>query len=184
VARTKGITYLGVRAFVEEGFGSRAWDDVRFRMRANERELLDSVVAVGWYDLATYAVLLRQVDAVVGSGDRGTMRALGRFQAARDLKVYHRVFLRFANPSYTIEKTSELWRRYHDTGSWRVERLAENHASASLLRHGVVDGTLCAAMSAYMERLLELVGARSLQFEHPKCRAEGEPACVFEARWA
>jgi predicted hydrocarbon binding protein len=34
-----------------------------------------------------------------------------------------------------------------------------------------------------MARALELVGADSVIFEHPECRAKGHNRCHFRARW-
>jgi hypothetical protein len=64
------------------------------------REALDRRFQVGGVRVH---VALRDVELGLGA-----MRPLGRFQAERDLKTFHRVFLRFANPAYTVSKTTEL----------------------------------------------------------------------------
>ncbi len=184
MANTKGIALVNVRRFVLERGGDQRWAELRGGFDAQGRELLDSIVAVGWYDLAFYVTLLRRVDSLLGHGDLAMLRPLGRFQAESDLRTIHRVFLRLANPGFTVSKVAELWRRYHDTGRWRVERPSATHVVATLDDHGVVDVALCSAMSAYMARLLELVGARALRFSHSECRARGAVSCVYEAHWA
>jgi hypothetical protein len=182
-AKTKGVGFANVRTFTMDRFGGEAgWKAVLEKLDKTDRDELQSVIPVGWYSLAMYARLIRALDAVHGRGDLSLMSALGRYEAEKDLTTIHRVFLRFTNPAFIVEKTSEYWRRFHDTGTWHVTR-DDHGVSAVLDGWGCIDKALCSELVAYLTRVLELVGAKNVVLEHPKCRVRSDPQCIFKGRW-
>ncbi len=183
VAVTKGITFTHAQAFLESSMGKGAWHRVIEASAAEDRATLGSVVAVGWYDLDLYARTLRTLDTVFGRGDLELLGAIGRYGAEKDINTVYRLFFRFANPIYAIEKVTEYWRKFHDTGTWSIVRTGDGRAEGTLRDWGHVDRALCRELVAYMTRVLELVGASEVHLSHPRCRADGEPACFFTLRW-
>jgi hypothetical protein len=181
-ARTKGVGFVNVKSFATERFGANAWDAVLERLAPEDREELSSIVSVGWYSLPLYARLIHALDDVHGYGDLSLVVQLGRYEAERDLTTIHRIFLRFTNPAFIVEKTGEFWKRFHDTGEWKVER-EPNGVAGTLEGWGCVDHALCRELVGYLSRVLELVGAKNVVFEHPRCRARGDGQCFFRARW-
>lgn len=183
MALTKGVGFTNVRAFVGERFGAAAWQELLAVMPKAEREELESMLPVGWYDLSLYARLIRAVDQRMGHGDLSLITQLGRFEAEKDLTTIHQFFLRFANANVVVEQTSKYWRRFHDTGVWETQRLGERGAIAKLSDWGLVDAGLCAELVAYLSRALELCGCRDLVMDHPLCRVRGDAHCEFRGRW-
>jgi hypothetical protein len=183
LAITKGITFTHARNFVEEKFGSKGWAKVLEQSRPDDRAVLGGVVAVGWYELDLYARLLRSIDVAHGLGDLELLTGIGRYGAEKDLNTVYRLFFRLQSPAYAIEKIAEYWRKFHDTGVWTVEREGSGKARGTLREWGCVDRALCREMTAYMTRVLELVGAKDVRLSHPRCRADGETECFFSLRW-
>jgi hypothetical protein len=182
-AKTKGVGFVNVRAFATERFGANGWEQTIERLSHADRDVLAAVLPVGWYPLALYARLIRALDDVHGAGDLTLVVQLGRFEAERDLTTIHRIFLRMANPAFAIEKFGDYWRRFHDSGDWKLQRIHATSLGGTLSEWGVVDYALCRELVGYMGRVLELVGARSVIMEHPRCRGRGDAECYFQARW-
>jgi hypothetical protein len=183
-ALTKGINFVNARTFVELGAnGADAWARVSSSMGADDRRTLESAIAIGWYPLAMYARLIRNIDAVLGTGDLTQVTRLGRFEAERDLKTIHRVFLRLASPTFLLDQTASYWGRFHDTGVWKIEKTAPRAAVGHLDGWGCVDEALCRELLAYLTRAFELTGGRSVNMSHPVCRARSGPRCTFTLQW-
>lgn len=109
------------------------------------------------------------------------MVAYARFGAEQDLTIFHRMFLRMANPAYAAEKVGEYWSRFHTHGRW-VSRRVENGYVGTLSdfeSHPIY----CSVLMPYMTRVLELAGARTVQMTHPECVHRGHSACTFTAQW-
>jgi hypothetical protein len=183
MALTKGVGFTNVRSFVGERFGASAWQELLDAMSKADREELESVLPVGWYDLALYARVIHAVDRKLGRGDLSLITQLDRFEAEKDLTTIHQFFLRFANANVVVEQTSKYWRRFHDTGVWETERLGDRGAIAKLRDWGVVDAGLCAELGSYLGRALELCGCRDLTMEQPHYRVRGDAHCEFRGRW-
>jgi hypothetical protein len=181
--RTKGINFVNAQLYTETKIAAHGWPAVVASLTPADQDALNSMVAVGWYSLELYARLIRAIDNVHGRGDFAHIVAMSRFGAERDFNIIHRVFLRFMNPVVLLEKSAELWHRFHDSGRWVIERPEPNHALGQLEDWGCADEALCTDVLAYLQRAFELAGARNARFTHPACRARGDRRCTFEGRW-
>ncbi|HOY83000.1 MAG TPA: hypothetical protein PLB92_12775 [Rhodoglobus sp.] len=182
-ARTKGIGFLNVKAFVCERYGERSWNELIGILPPADRDEIAAVVTVGWYRLPLYARLIREIDRTHGRGDLALVEQIGSFEAERDLTTIHRMFLRMANPAFIVEQVGKYWARFNDTGDWEVKRIDSRSATAILRNWGVVDSALCRENVGYIRRALELVGARDVIVDHKRCRCSGAGECVYEGKW-
>lgn len=182
-ARTKGIGFLNVKAFVCERFGERAWSELIASLPPADRDEIASIVTVGWYRLPLYARIITEIDHKHGRGDLSLVEQIGMFEAEHDLTTIHRMFLRMANPAFIIEQVGKYWARFNDTGHWKVDRPTAHSAIATLRDWGIVNPALCRENVGYIRRALELVGAREVVVDHKRCRCSNAPDCVFEGHW-
>jgi hypothetical protein len=179
--KSKGTNLASVQSFVRTRYGDEAWSRVLARLSPEDRETMLGFVVVGWYPTALLLRLTGAIDAELGGADEVRV-AMGRHGAEYQLSVIHRLFLRAAaSPGYVLEKAGSFWERFHDTGTWVVER--ENTWARGTLRGFVADASFCKGLTAYIARLFELVGARDVQVEHRLCRGQGDDECVWEGQW-
>jgi len=183
VAKVKGVVVLNVRAFVIAREGREAWERVLAALAPEDRDVLAGAIPVGWYDMSTYERIHRALIDTLGGGDPAIMIALGRYAAEQDLKTIHRLFLRAANPAYVLERAAEYWARFQDSGTWSIVREAPDRVHATLAGWGSEDEATCVRLGGYIQRLFELVGARDVVVQRPRCRARGDDACVFAGAW-
>jgi predicted hydrocarbon binding protein len=186
MALTKGVGFNNVQSFVSETYGAKGWADTLAMFQRADREVLESVLAMGWYDLDLYARLIRTIDRRFGDGDLRLAYAIGRYEAEKNMTMIHQWVLRLLRPSSVIEQIGKYWRRFHDTGDWIAERRGEREIIARLSGWGVVDNALCRELTGYLQRTLELLGGGDVSLDHTRCRARGEPDgefCEFRARY-
>lgn len=182
-ALSKGTILLHARSFVVGRFGETGWRAVLDRLPADDRQAFSAILPITWYPHEADARLLRAIDDVLGDGDKKLLVELGRFEAEQDLRRIHRMFLRFANPAYVLEKAAHYWSRFHNTGRWTVER-KENSASGTLFDWNPPDELNCIYLGGYIVRMFELVGARQVLVRHSQCRCRGDRGCTFEGTWS
>ena len=182
-ALTKGVGFAHAKAFAQERWGEDGWKAILEKLRPTDREEIGAALPMGWYPLALYARLIQAIDEVQGAGDMALNVQLGRFEAERDLTTIYRIMFRLVNPATVVEKTTDYWRKFHDTGTWEMTRVGSHEIQGVLHGWGVIDHRLCRELVGYFSRLLELVGAEGVIVEHPECRARGFARCFFRARW-
>lgn len=180
--RTKGLNLLNAKKFVVGRYGEEGWAAVLAALPPDEATIIDGAIAVGWYEADLLPHLYRALEETEGKIDRRLFEHLGTFAAERDLTTTNRLFLRMANPAYVLEKAGEYWHRFHEIGQWTVTRSGGNGATATLADF-TIDAHFCRMLTAYIRRMFELVGAKAVHVEHPRCRARGDTACVFEGSW-
>jgi predicted hydrocarbon binding protein len=137
---------------------------------------------VGWYDIGVYDRVHEAIDRELGGGS--VMSELGRFCAERDLTTVHRLFLRMASPSFLFSKYGAFWRRYQDSGEWSVVKEGERRVRGSLVGWGSVSESTCVRLAAYIERMLELCGAKGIRVTRPRCRSRGDACCEYLCEWS
>jgi hypothetical protein len=183
MANSKGTVLLHVRTFVTTRFSEGAWRAVVASLAPADRATLQSVVGTSWYDAELQVRLFRATDQVCGRGDLAVIDALGAYEAEQDLTRIHRLFFRFANPAYVLEKAAEYWTRFHDTGRWKIERTGQTSAAGALSGFALTDVAYCVYLRAYIERLFHLAGSVESSVAHGACRSRGDHACVFSGSW-
>jgi hypothetical protein len=181
-AAIKGLSFHNVLLFAEHRFGAEGTQQLLDQMSAEDREALASLVHVGWYDLVFYARFLRLLAQVHGSGDFAVVEDYGRFAADHDIGSVYKMLFRITSPGLIFDQAMRLWERFHNTGTWHVER-GTRRATGTLSNWGYVDEVLCRELVGYLETMLAHGNCKQVRVQHPKCRAHGAPDCVFTCTW-
>jgi len=90
--------------------------------------------------------------------------------------------MRIASPGFILDRAMKLWGRFHDSGTWQVER-THTRAVGTLGRWGHLDALLCAELTGCIAGMSSHGHGKDVQVTHPKCRAHGASACVFVGTW-
>jgi DNA-binding CsgD family transcriptional regulator len=171
------LKILTRREFVRERFGEGAWEALLTRLSVEDRGQIASVDPAAWYDIHLVERLVTAMSQQ-HKADDALLMELGRFDADRELSTVYRWFLRLMRPSFAIRHMNLYWRRSHDTGHWR-SWWSGTVVSAELRDWAVINHTMCMPLLGYLGRTLELFGGKVTQLEHPQCRANGHPVCLF-----
>lgn len=180
VPAIKGVSVHDVMLFTQHRFGSKGWTDLVATLPESDQQTMSSIVSVGWYELALYARLLRQLANVHGQGSLRLVEECGRFGVEHDLKTIHKLFMRAANPGFILDQAIKLWGRFQNSGQWEIER--KSNGCVGTLRGWGADEVLCSELTGYLAGLLGL-SCDTVRLTHPKCRARGADDCVFVSTW-
>lgn len=181
MAMVRGTGLVYARDFVLRGSGEEAWRALVRSLSPADARAITSAVPRGWYDLRLLALVERGIAETLGGGDLSVLRSLGRFEAERDLDDPMRWFFRVVPPDLAIRHIDLYWRRFHDSGRWTSEAVPGG-VVARLFDWGVVDAALCATLTGYLGRVLELIGS-PVTIEHRRCRAQGAACCELAWSW-
>ena len=181
--RIKGINLTHTRAFLESAFGFEGWATAAAEMTPAARAAMDGVVAVGWYPGELHTELLRAMEVTLSARDRDVVPHAGAFAAEYDVSRIHRILFRGLNPGLLLEKATDIWGRYYESGKWQIERPSSTTTAASLSDFSIVDARYCRFLAGYFLRMFELVGAKDVRVRHTRCRARGDAVCRYDGEW-
>jgi hypothetical protein len=184
LSHVKGSHLANTRGFILSSFGPDGYAKVAELLSPATREAIESVTGVGWYPVELHRELLHALDRA-HDADRG--HEVVRRAAASDIEFavtrIHRLFFRFANPGFLLERATDIWVRFYDSGVWDVTRFTDTSAAGTLRDFAITDPLYCEYVRGFILRLFELVGAREPRTKHTKCRARGDAGCRFEGEW-
>ncbi len=182
VPQVRGTVLLMSRAYVEQRHGAAAYEQLLSRMKAANAAVMRGILlAHDWYPAGA---MLEFDDLAAERFGPEHYEETSAFQAEYDLRFIHRFLLKFTSPLWLLERGAKLWREYHNTGEWRVERGQAPHSLVGTLSNwAIVHAGQCRGNIGFIRRAGQLTGAKDIQVEHPQCRAAGARACVFTASW-
>ncbi len=177
----KGVGLANVQHYVEHEHGAGAWQRVLESLDAADAHEIATAVAVGWYEVALFARLLRAIDRVCGKGDLRLLRRVGAHEVEQDFNRVLRMFMRVLSPEHIFKAEARLWKHFQDSGEWSSSPV-EGGMDATLAGWAA-DAALCEELAGYLEKLTELAGGHDVRVLHDECRARGASRCVFKYRY-
>jgi hypothetical protein len=180
---TRATTFTAYKKFLAKHYGSDSWDKLVSSLSPEDQLVIKQSVPISWIDLEVKLRLSRAMDSMFGNKDGALLSDFARFEAELDLNSAQRIFLRFANPAYLLEKGAQLWSRYHNWGKYEVERISKTSAKSILHGNNTNDPLFCHQHCGYIQRLVELVGGKNVIVVHAKCTSKGNGPCEFVVTW-
>jgi hypothetical protein len=180
VPLTSSKAFLALREYVESKYQPGAFQRVRDTLALRGMELDRVIKPNGWYPTQTYVTALDVARDLFGPP--GFAEEYGYAAAEYEMHFFLRFLLRFTSPGWLLQKGADVWRRFHDTGTWQIS--GSDHKMRGVLDgFGIVHDGFCNLLTGWFRRACELTGAREVVVVHPECRARGAKSCVFEGAW-
>jgi hypothetical protein len=148
------------------------------------RALVDSRILAGsWYPEVHLQRLLVAADRVLGQGDLGLCRSLGRTAARRTLQSLYKTALVPGDVVASLRLLTLTWSFMHDTGTVTVDVPSDDVVRLTIRDFAAPSPAVCAVFSGWIEGKVEMAGGRASVTEEI-CRLRGGDACVYAAHWA
>jgi len=170
--------------FLQERFGPAGVGPVLEKLDPKLRaELGSGVLDSVWYPMSLLLELMRAAVAVHGEGHPELIREMGRASAEYGVKGVYKVFFKVGSPQFIIGRASRVFSSYYDTGRIRVVESGAGRAVLDLAGFDAGAPEFCQRILGWMEKTVEMAGARDLEPSHSLCRHRGDDVCRFEGRW-
>ena len=154
-------------------------------LNQEDMELLNQMILPSnWYPLETYQRMGVAVLHEISKGDNEMARAWGR-GAMDELVGIYKTLVKPGQPLDSMKKFQVLRSRFFDFEGLEVVPKEDKrvHVIVDVAFGGVADEAYAFQMLGSFERLLELSGAKNIQFEIIKKAWEGEPNSVLDISW-
>ena len=113
----KGLIIQARKEFVEEHFGTDAWQKILEALPPEDRKALgDLILTARWYPFELGERLDRAIVNVLGEGKEKIFEDIGAKSAQRSLTKVHKSFLTPGDPQAFLKKVDVIYKFYYDTG--------------------------------------------------------------------
>ncbi|MEM3341635.1 MAG: hypothetical protein QW728_02980 [Thermoplasmata archaeon] len=182
--KLKGTGIKPVIEYIYKTHGKEGWDKVLANLPADVRTVISgTILATSWYDIEDFATFLETSDKVFSNGNGYFVEKSGKYSADYAMNAIYRVFFKIGSPGYIIEKSSSLWEKYYTHGKMVVLERTANTVLLELQDFPFANWAWCGGITAYMERILELTGAKNPSLKQIECNSRGHPCCKWKGKW-
>lgn len=185
MARVKGTAVGATVAYLKGKLGEDGFARLVEGLPEEHRTLFQNRILEGiWYDFDAMLALMRAAKGKVPlPPGRSLAWDMGRASADHGLNSVYRMFFKLADISFICKRAASLYPALYNTGEMR---LVANEGKSAAIRITGFDQPcpeFCDRALGWMERTLELTGAKGIRMDHPTCVARGDAHCEYRGRW-
>lgn len=185
MARVKGTAVLASVAYLRERLGEAKYAELLALLSPEARATLQgTVLPSGWYELSHLVELMKRTEVQLPRGARSLAWEMGRYSAESGLKTVYKIFFRVADVSFILKKVTQVFSNYYDRGTLEAKSFDAHSASIILRNFDQPSAYFCDRLLGWMERTVEMTGAKRVRMTHPRCMARGDDVCEYRGEWA
>jgi uncharacterized protein (TIGR02265 family) len=182
--QVKGTAVQSSLRYVQERFGQETLARVIDRLDPPDREVFHhGILPSSWYPMSAFLHFMQEARRQLGSQDKELLRHMGVASCDYGMSTVYRIFFKLGSPEFVIGRASGVFSSYYDTGRVRIVDSGPGRAIVELEDFDGAGPEFCERLHGWMERILELAGARNVRSAHSSCVHRGDAVCRFEGRW-
>jgi hypothetical protein len=184
MGQVKGTAVVSTLRFLKERFGEDEAASVVSSLAPSERALVEQgALASTWYPMSLLLHLMQESRGRLGARSLTLLRDMGRASAEYGVTTVYRIFFKVGSPQFIISRAARVFGSYYDSGELRVLASRPGHAAVDLVGFQESTPEFCERILGWMERTMELSGARNLRANHVRCLHRGDDVCRFQGDW-
>jgi len=155
-----------------------------------DREIVGShILASSWYPYGTYARTLDVLFRDIGGSDPEVARDMGRLMASRLLAGPYAMYVKAGDPEATLRGFQVIWKNFFNFGTVRLTPEASASPAGQRVLNGQIEDfadlpkPLCFIIQGFLDKTLEMCGARERFVTELTCVASGDPLCSYRSGW-
>lgn len=180
----KGTAVQSSLRYVRERFGEGSLARVLEALPEDDRQALGhGILASSWYGMDAFLRFMQEVERQLGAQEPDVVRKMGRASCDYGVTGVYKIFFKVGSPEFIISRAARVFSSYYDTGELKV---VEGGAGRAVVELTALQGgapQFCERIFGWMQRTLELAGAKALRSAHSACVHRGDPVCRFEGNW-
>lgn len=183
MASIKGTAVEASLRYVRERFDDATLGRVLDALpEADRAAFRHGVLASSWYPMDAFLRFMEESERQLGPQEPDLVRRMGRASSEYSLRGIYKIFFKVGSPEFIIARAAPVFSSYYDTGQMKVVESVPGHAKMELTGFAGAR-QFCERVHGWMERTLELAGARNVRLAHTACVHRGDAVCRFEAIW-
>lgn len=184
MAQVKGTAVQASLRYVRERFGDDALARVVEALPEADRAAFGhGALASSWYGMDGFLRFMQEAEKQLHAQEPDVVRRMGRASCDYGLTTVYKIFFKVGSPEFIISRAAHVFSSYYDTGELRIVESGPGRAVAELAGFEGGAPQFCDRIFGWMQRTLELAGAKGLRSAHSACVHRGDPVCRFEGSW-
>ncbi len=186
MVEVSGLAVVTVPLFIKENFGEEGFEKWKAKLSPEIREIYNHAIMVNqWFDLQKIFVEPTKILCdLFYDGDYKAAWEFGRFSADYGLKGVLKVFVKMGSVNYFIKRASVVIPNYYTPMTMDIPTNDKGFAVLQIPDFPGIHRLVENRIGGWMERALEICGAKELKVDTTKSLAAGDEVTEYEVRWA
>ncbi len=155
----------------------------RYLTKEDQAIINQRILPSAWYPYATFRNCFNAIYEVLAKKNLDLVRQWGRLYGARIVDALYKGLLKQGQPLDYIKKYEVYIKNFFDFGKIEVEEEAPNQVLIRMIDFDPSFPPLYAIMFGWLERTLELCGAKSIKLEIVRKSWEGAQDTAIRFKW-
>jgi hypothetical protein len=182
----RGPNFVYAQEFIRAQHGEETWQQVLRALPPTAAEIWrESLLVTGTYPFQAFKDMLAALEQVAKAVHEDETARMYEYIADRSLTTVHKLFFRFADPSFVIKRYPMLWQRFFLAGKVVVPVAEKEHAVLEFELPEIFLDWLGPACAGYSKRAVELAGGSDFKQAESGRLALGNDhhQMVYELSW-
>jgi hypothetical protein len=155
----------------------------RYLTDEDKRLIQQRILPSAWYPFDTFKNVFQAAFEVLAKGDLEKVREWGRAYGEVITKTIYKGLLKKGQPMEHLKRYPTAIRNFFDAGSIEVKEVSKNEAEMILKGFDTGFVPIFYIMFGWLEKTLEMCGAKNIQFETLEKAWEGAPQTRIRMSW-
>ncbi len=180
----KGSYLVYTLKYLSQTYPEGVVEEILARLSAKAKADLRVTMVGSQCPITTLFEMLDAILAVLGKKDPNINYVIGKETFKMTFSAIYKLFLRFGNPHYVLEKTATLWSSFNSGGKLACAERMPKRAILRLTGFPLKHEQYCAQrLRGGFEAILELCGCQIAMSSHTKCICKGADCCEWTLTW-
>lgn len=182
--KVKGTALSSTVRYIKEKFGDESVEKIIAGLGESDKAAIRSGVLVSsWYPFSLLVAIMRAAKKEYGGQAPDLYRDIGRASADYSLSTVYKIFFKVGSPQFIIGRAATVYSNFYTSGEMKVLESGKGFANVQITDFPEPCEEYCLRVWGWMERMLELTGARNIKAVHSKCRLRGDTLCLYTGTW-
>ncbi len=179
------MSLIPTTKFVQDQFGDEGHERWLQALTPQTRDLIaGGILASKWYPLdEAFVKPTLKVCELFFNGRLQAARQLGRFSADYALRGVYRFFVKIGSPGWMVKKATRILPSYYRPAQGELLEASSEMARFRICKLVEKTGIAELRIAGWLERGLEVSGAKSRTVKILKSQRKGDPFPEFEVQW-
>ncbi|MBN1951571.1 MAG: hypothetical protein JW801_10230 [Bacteroidales bacterium] len=181
----KGTAVTAIRDHVKANFPEKYSEWIETLPEASKDIFSGVIDSSRWYPLQEGGIIPTRKTADLffrSNYEKGAWEG-GRYSAEKGLTGIYKIFVKASSPAYIIQRATRVFSTYYQPCKMEVIDKKENAVSLKISDMPQSDVVIEHRIAGWMERALEISGAKQVRIEFPKSIVKGDEVTVFSISW-
>lgn len=176
----KGQSCNIAKQYIGKIFGPQALEKVFAQMNEESCAVFSkNILSSSWQSEKAFIDFLFSAEKVFGRSDDELSFDIGYFSANNSISKFYKIFIRFGNPEFIVERATRLWSQIHNNGDFTVQSPKPKTGIVTLKNFSFPSVFFCSYLRGYITGVLEMSGGVDVSVKETQCVCNGAAVCEF-----